>query len=285
MRSVREDIRRSRPRRTSSAFASNSNHSVSPTTGIARSTRPIRATTGGRSGYSSSSSSEVLPTRRNCPSGGAPSSARPWRTRKSSTESRKSAVLNAFAVHCANGCCVSPSMPTSCSQGSTMSTGPTARRKCNATGLGVAKAQKSISRSSVTTRSRYACSRHDPIRCSERRIWCSLPSTRSSSRSRHPSSEMPSTSTAKRLHARVSSSAPSCRRRRPAYSRAPMPSTPLTMRTFQSGLPITCSQVMAPARSWLCRARTNATGISPQPSICPSSERYSHPRTSTARPT
>ena len=70
----------------------------------ARSTRPTPATTSGRSGSSCSSSSAAWPIKRRCRSGGAPSSARCSRTRRSSTASPRSAASPACAGRCASGC-------------------------------------------------------------------------------------------------------------------------------------------------------------------------------------
>ena len=61
------------------------------------------------------------------------------------------------------------------------STGPTARRRCSATGSAAAKAPRSTSRSTATPALTVcACSRRAPTRCSARPTWCSRPSTRSS---------------------------------------------------------------------------------------------------------
>ena len=60
------------------------------TTGTARSTPPTLTTTAGRSGSSSSSTSAGWPTSPRCRSTGAPSWARCWRTRRSSTARARS---------------------------------------------------------------------------------------------------------------------------------------------------------------------------------------------------
>ena len=105
-----------------------------------------------------------------------------------------------------------------------------------------------------------ACSPPGQTRCSARPTWCSRRSIVWWIKSPSRNSVPPLKATANAPRARAISSARNWRRKNPACSPALTPSIPSMAKKFPSGLPTMFSPATAPARSWLCRRMTNATG-------------------------
>ena len=122
--------------------ASRYNASAYLTTGRAKSIPQHPTTTNGRSGCSSASMKKDWHTSPMSLSIGAPLSAPSSPTKKSKTESMSTPATRLNAASCASGCLKSPPTPNVSSKTSGNSTGPTASRKCNATGLASLKAQR-----------------------------------------------------------------------------------------------------------------------------------------------
>jgi leucyl-tRNA synthetase len=157
-------------------FRASSRCSGSLRLGRARSTRPTRATSAGRSGSSCSSSSAASPTRTRSPSTGARARhrARQRRGRRRQERARRPPVERAPAapVDAADHRVRRP--PARRPRGLDW---PEARRRCSASGSARARAPRSTSHRTATRATRQVFTTR-PTRCSARRTWCSRPSTR-----------------------------------------------------------------------------------------------------------
>ena len=91
-------------RRILRALSSRFSLSASPSTGAVRSAPLIRNTTSGRSGFSSSSLRTVWPTKKRCPSTGAPPANAFWQTKRLSTASVSAAAVKLFTRSNPSGC-------------------------------------------------------------------------------------------------------------------------------------------------------------------------------------
>ena len=92
------------PRRTSPTSRPSCGPWGFPSTGSGRLTPPTRPTTNGPSGFSSSSSKRALPTKRRCPSTGAPPASASWPTKRWWTGSASGATAPWSAGIRASGC-------------------------------------------------------------------------------------------------------------------------------------------------------------------------------------
>ena len=273
----------------------------------ALSTRPIRATTSGRSGSSSSCTSRDWPTRRRRRSTGARTTRPCSPTSRSSTARASGAARRSSSASWSSGSSGSATTRSGCWTTWTASTGrrrtKTAQRnwigqvrgggdRVSRAGpeelAGAATGERGESGEFVAEPGRRsACSPRGPTRSSARRTSCSRPSIRSSTQLTTDEQRADGRRVRERTRrSRIWSRARSTKEKTGVFTGAYAHEPGDRRSRSRSGSPTTCSWSTAPARSWPCRGTTSATSSSRTCSRCRScASSPARARTSTRRST